>query len=233
MPERSRRFKLLFCLILTLICCRSVVSHAAGFDQSSTDYTACAALVKSNPQAALSRAETWLNQTSMLSARHCKAMAHFTLGQYGEAAKELEVLADSVTYQQPLLWFNLLSQASKARFAAGEIKRAQAHLNLALETAINHEQDPSMVPIIIEMLLDRSAILQQTEKPLEAIQDLDHALALKEDNVRALIQRAKVLDKLGKSTLALIDIRKALVIEPQNLEANGLRRELEQKTAGK
>lgn len=199
-----RIFIVLLCMIL-------------GMDASAADsqrYNACTHKVNSDPSLALKEANNWLAQEKNPSARHCRALALYGLQRYADAAFELERLALDIPPQQAALKISLFDQASTARVLALQPTKALGNLSTAIILASQHE----LTDRLHLLLLSRARLYRQMNKPLEALQDLDHLLSLEQNHKNALRERISLYTALKKKTLAARDSAVYRKLYPQEKE---------------
>src|SRR5689334_448562 len=96
------------------------------------NYERCMALARKEPSAGWETALQWESRGGRHPAEHCAAVALIGLGQYGEAGKRLETLADEMRRAPPDLLAEVLGQAGQAWLLAGDAPRAHAALTQAL-----------------------------------------------------------------------------------------------------
>lgn len=183
--------------------------------ESAAQYATCTALVKQNTQAALQQARHWHRQSGELSARHCLALAQYQLGQFKQAAAELDAILQSVSPSQSRLWFAVIKQAARAHLQAKNYPAAHSHLSEALIWTGEQEAMEAAMP---PLLLQRARILALQGDYLRAVHDLDHAYALQPDN-KLRLERARLFIRMGKNESAREDINAVLQEEPQNRHA--------------
>lgn len=208
-------------LAVSLVLCLTagMPALAAGTsDLQGDNYDQCLQTAVSDPEAAYEEASTWSDLGGGMPAKHCVAIALFGLGQFSEAAKRLEQLAQEPTSDQKTLTPQLLGQAGNAWLMAGKYDRAYAALTAGLKIA----------PDSVELLIDRSLALAATQHYWETVDDLNHALDIDPNHVDALVFRASAYRYLGTLELATDDIDRALWLAPHNipglLERGNIRR---------
>lgn len=171
-------------------------------------YKACMTLVKRNPKQAFESALAWRDMGGGDAARHCTALALVGLGEPGEGATRLEVLAQEIK-ADAVFKSRLLAQAGQAWLLAARPDRALAAQNASLK----------LNPDDSEVLTDRAQALVALGKHAEAITDLDAALAREPEKIEALVFRASAKRQTGNADGALADVGQALKLDPDQLEA--------------
>ena len=177
-------------------------------------YKACTELAASSPQAGLNYALEWLKTETRPAAYHCKAIALFNVKRYPEAAQDLQALAAKITPAQPALWVSLVKQASKAMKLSGNAVNA-----LSLLTASIAQAEAAGLTSQAGQLLAERSLLYEAAHPLDAVQDLDHALVTTPGNTALLLQRARLFMTMKKNALAKKDVAAVLARDPKNAEA--------------
>jgi tetratricopeptide (TPR) repeat protein len=176
---------------------------------ASAQYEDCLLQIEAAPDEAYERAMSWAALDGGAPAEHCAAVALIALGQYHEAGKRLEALANRLARSgQADLSLDALAQAGNAWQLAGELERAYAVQTTALEKAPNNA----------DLLVDRAVTLAAAANYGDARADLDRALALAPGRPDALIYRASARRFLGDMSGALEDVEQALTLDPDNPE---------------
>jgi len=192
----------------------------------SVQYEDCLLRVEAAPEEAYERAMSWAALDGGAPAEHCAAVALVALGQYVEAGKRLEALANRLARSgEPDLSLDALAQAGNAWLLAGDLERAYAVQTTALE----------QVPDDVELRVDRAVTLAAAANYGDALADLDRALALAPGRPDILIYRASARRYLGDMTAALEDVEQALALDPDNPEGlleRGILRRLQDDLAG-
>ena len=171
-------------------------------------YGSCMAMARSDPKAALGEAQAWRKAGGGDPALHCVAVSLLGIGEYQQAALNLESLSRSARIT-PALRGDLLGQAGNAWTLAR--KPAQAYKDQSAALALK--------PDDIDLLVDRSITLSGTGKYWEALDDLNRAIALDPDRVDALVYRAAAWRHLKSFDLAEDDATRALALQPDRLDA--------------
>lgn len=175
-------------------------------------YEYCVQLSKIRPDQALELASKWGAIGGGDGAGHCRALALIGLKDYGQAASELEDLAQKSKADAGLR-ADLLEQAGQAWLLQGEPTRAYNAQTAGLKLA------PASSPQYLLLLVDRAATLAEGAKFKEAIADLDAALAIQPDHSDALAFRATARRNLGEVDAALADAEHAVKSDPKNVNA--------------
>ena len=184
-----------------------IESDAAGLGQTR-EYGACMRLARVSPTEGFETALAWSDAGGGGAAKHCAAVALFSMGQYAEAAIRFEDLAEELRANTSLR-AELLAQAGQAWHQAGEIDRAYTTHSLALEAA---PSDPNI-------RIDRAMVLAERGQYELAIEDLDAALAANPSTVQALILRASAYRHIDRLDEALRDAVRAIELSPNYPEA--------------
>ena len=167
-------------------------------------YDACMALARSDPKAAHESALAWRKKGGGDAAVHCVAAALLGLGNYGQAGQTMAELAARTDGSRVVLKAGLLGQAANAWLIAGQPRRAEKLLTEAL----------ALVPLDVELLLDRSIARAALGQYWEALDDLNVALEQKPDRADALTFRASAWRHVDALDLAEVDIAAALKRRP-------------------
>jgi tetratricopeptide (TPR) repeat protein len=173
------------------------------------NYDRCMALARKDPSAGWETALQWQSRGGRHPADHCAAVALIGLGQYAEAGKRLEKLADDMRHSPPELVGDVLDQAGQAWLLAGDAPRAHAALTQAL----------ALLPNSPDLLTDRATASAAAGDYPKAEEDLSKALALDPKRPDALTYRASARRALGKLDAALADVQQALKLAPDSPDA--------------
>jgi len=173
------------------------------------NYERCMTLARKDPSAAWESALAWQSRGGRHPAEHCAAVALIGLGEYGEAGKRLETLADEMRHAPAELVAEVLGQAGQAWLLAGDAPRAHAALTQAL----------ALAPNASDLLVDRAEASAAAADYAHAEQDLDRALTLDPKRADALTFRAAARRALGRLDPALADAQAALKLAPDNPDA--------------
>lgn len=163
-------------------------------------YNACSGLIEKSAKEALKTADDWLKQENSASAHHCRALALYKMGRFGEAAEELEKLANSETLES-----TARITAMKQAATSWQNARIYDRSALALEKAATIAYEIDDKESAAESLMQKAKLQRSQNNNLEAVQTLDQILENEPDNRDALLLRADTFDKLGKSSLAAKD----------------------------
>ena len=187
-------------------------------DADAAMYQRCISLAQKDPAAARRLAEGWQRRGGAHPTAHCLAVALIGLKQYGEAATQLEKLAQDMTHAPASLRADVLGQAAPAWLLAGDPARAYGADGAALGL---RPGDP-------DLLTDRAEAAGAAGWFDKAVADLDPVLKADPKRLTALIYRASAYRELGRLGPALADIDKALELAPDSapalLERGNLRR---------
>ena len=188
------------------------------------EYERCLAMLRDDPEGAVSFAEAWEATGGGEGARHCAALGQLTIGEPDRAAEQLERLAIG-SRGSAAARAAVFGQAGQAWMMAGDASRAFAATTMAL----------TLNPLDADLLTDRSVALGTMRRYGEALADLDRALAIDAERTEALTFRAAALRNLDRADEALTSVQRALVNAPENPEAlleRGILRQLRNDSAG-
>ena len=188
------------------------------------EYERCLAMLRDDPEGALTFADAWEATGGGEGARHCAALGQLTIGEPDRAAEQLERLAIG-SQGSAAARAAVFAQAGQAWMMAGEPGRAFAASTMAL----------TLNPNDADLLTDRSVTLGTMRRYSEALADLDRALAIDPDRAEALTFRAAALRNLDRADEALTTVQRALSVAPENPEAlleRGILRQLRNDAEG-
>jgi tetratricopeptide (TPR) repeat protein len=173
-------------------------------------YRACAALVRSNAEQALSVAGAWRAEGGGFHARQCLGLAYVALERWAQAAGNYEEAARDADAARDPRRADLWVQAGNAWLAAGEPTRAVQALDSALATADLTEA------LRGEAHLDRARALVALGNAEGARADLDRALQLVADDPMAWYLSAELARRAGDLTRARADVGRAMTLAPDH-----------------
>jgi len=173
----------------------------------SREYDQCIEIAMRQPETGFERALAWRDLGGGVAARHCVAVALYSLGQFREAALRLERLVQEITEQG--LQTSVLSQAGNAWLMGEELERAHAALSAGLKLAPNN----------LDLLIDRSLVYAAAENYWDTVDDLNRALDVDPNNADALVFRASAYRYLDSLELASDDVNRALSFRPNHVAA--------------
>lgn len=176
---------------------------AAPAPDGNAHYQQCAALAKTNAQAAYNQALAWHSAGGGTSAEHCGALALVQLGRYAEAAPRLEALAIQPVLQSAMR-AQLYDQAGNAWLLGEDAARAEAAFSNALVYAARD----------VDLLADRARARAARRNWAGAESDLSTALDVDPDRADLLVLRASARHAGGRKAEARADIDRALGIFP-------------------
>jgi tetratricopeptide (TPR) repeat protein len=171
-------------------------------------YNSCMAMTQHDPKAALREAQAWRKEGGGDPALHCVAVSLLGIGEYQQAALNLESLSRSQRIT-PALRGDLLGQAGNAWTLARKPAEAYKDQTAALK----------LKPDDVDLLIDRSMTLSGSGKYWEALDDLNRALTLDPTRADALVYRASAWRHLKTYDLAEDDATRALTLQPDRLDA--------------
>ena len=175
-------------------------------------YQTCLQLTRKQPEKAFEMAGKWVGLGGGEPAKHCQALALVGIGEYGEGATRLEVLAQT-SKQAAGVRANMLAQAGQAWVMQDDPTRAYAAQSAALKVI------PQGTKQHVEILMDRAGTLADAGKFDEAIDDLDAALKIDSTNAEAWAFRASAYRTKGDIERALKDAERAVAAGPNNVSA--------------
>jgi tetratricopeptide (TPR) repeat protein len=182
----------------------------SGIGQAAeTTYGRCMKLAHAAPDKALAEAKAWLKSGGGQEARHCRAVALITKGQYRRGAQLLTGLAGDIKGADSGLKPELLAQAGQAWLMAGESAHAVAQFTEALGS------DPKNAGL----LTNRAIAFGLQNRFWEAIDDLNTVLDLAPGMAEAWLLRAAAYRKLSAFELAAADAERAIALAPKHAEA--------------
>jgi len=167
----------------------------------NANYRNCVAWVEHDPNQALRDAEGWRDAGGGLAARHCRALALATLGDFGQAAQEAQSIAAEMPPSPDRL--DALISAGEYFMSAGDPYSARQQFDQALVDSPNNP----------EALESRARSLAAAGDMPAAMTDLDLLLGLAPGNVEALTLRAAAKRRLGDPAGALADAETALAYD--------------------
>lgn len=179
------------------------VPVAAQPIDNAAEYRRCMELTRTKPDDAWETALAWQSLGGGEAARHCGAVALIALQKYEEAAARLEALAQD-SRRDETIRAGMLAQAGQAWLLAHRSERAYGAVTAALK----------LLPADPDLLIDRAAILAETQRYTEALADLDAAVAAAPTRADALTFRATAHRLLEDHARARADVDAALKIDP-------------------
>ena len=172
------------------------------------EYATCMRLARVSPHEGFESALAWTDAGGGGAAKHCAAVALFSMGQYGESAVRFQDLALSIGADAAAR-ADLLAQSGQAWHQAGDIDRSFVAYSAALDLS----------PRSPEIRVDRAMVLAERGRYREAVADLNIALDIDSGDVEALVLRASARRYLDALDLALADASRALKLSPRHPEA--------------
>ncbi len=194
-------------LVMSLFLAIPAIPAAAEEIDHAKRYRGCMALAKRAPQAAFDEALAWTGLGGGKAADHCAAAALVGLGQYEEAARRFEALAQVIKAEAPAR-ADLLAQAAQAWLLGGDGGRAEAVLTAALK----------LLPGDVDLLIDRAAARAQMGRYRSAVTDLDQAIGKDTGRADAYVFRASAYRFLDDPARAETDVARALALDAGHAE---------------
>jgi len=190
------------------------------FEQEQKIYQDCIALSLSEPDLSYTNALTWLETGGGLPAHHCVALSLAELGNYAEAARELEMMADDMVrgFGWPFsdrtnprdrgMLAAVYGQAGNAWLLAGEAKKAITAFTQSLrEVKLNTRENGTL-------LFDRARAQASLGRYEEALKDLSLAETMVTENADIHALKANAYRSLGQFDLAEEMLKKAFALNP-------------------
>jgi len=157
-------------------------------------YARCLDMTVRAPDKAINNALVWQTDGGGAPARHCEAVGLFHLGEYGEAAMRLELIAEDMRVGKgmpvrmeerlvataPML-ADMYGQAANAWLLADEIVRAEDAIAVALSLT------PKGSTQELDLKLDRARIFAADGDFEMALKDLEHIQAKDQGRMDILI----------------------------------------------
>ena len=171
------------------------------------EYRECLDTAKKRPEQGFERAIGWAGLGGGAPASHCAAVALIELGQFEEAARRLEKLAEEVE-QTAEFKASLLGQAGQALLLADKPEDADRLLTAAIEL---NAADASL-------WVDRARAVAARGGFGNAIRDLDRAHELNPRDADTLAFRASAFRQLDRFKDAAQDLAAALERDPNHPE---------------
>jgi tetratricopeptide (TPR) repeat protein len=183
------------------------------------DYDGCMQRVGERPEEALEGALAWEQAGGGNAARHCAAMALAALGNFADAADQLESLGWDLSADTPdATRAQVLAQAGQFWLDARQFAKADALLSAAIDLA----------PRDAEIRIDRAMVHAAAGRYQDAIIDLSAGILLDPGSAEALVLRASAFRQTGRAAEASEDVERALAMAPNDpgalLERGILRR---------
>ncbi len=213
-----RQLFIALCMIWLMIFSFKAVSMAAenrlagpsGWTRTEkAQYDACTKMSWRAPRQAFEQALAWASNGGGDLAQRCVALALYAQKKYDHAGHRWETLAQQSTRADLYERAGILAQAAQSWQMHGDMQRAKALMDQALE----------MAPDALSLYVDRAVISGEIGVFEEAIRDLSHVLAEDPVHVEALIFRATSYRYLDDFDAAFKDISNALLQDPKNPDA--------------
>jgi len=178
----------------------------AGNIDNAKEYTDCMLLASRAATEALESALAWEKQGGGDAARHCKAVAMVNLGQYEDAALELERIAQVQPQIRAPIAAELFAQAAQVWIRAGNPQRALHDQNEGLK----------LQPNDLDLLIDRAMTYGNAGMYFEALDDLNSAIDINSSRADIYVLRSAAYRHLNNLDLAQDNIEQALKLDPNN-----------------
>ena len=177
---------------------------------AETRYRACAALVRTNAEQALSVAGAWRVEGGGFHANQCLGLAYVGLERWQQAAEVYQDAARDADAGRDPRGADLWVQSGNAWIAAGEPTRAVQAFDSALATEHLSSE------LRGEAHLDRARALVALDNAAGARTDLDRALELVPADPMAWYLSAELARRAGDLTRARVDIARAMELAPDH-----------------
>lgn len=184
---------------------------------TAEQYASCTEKVRTDPNAALAHAQAWLKQGENASASHCQALALYALKDYANAAQILERISDPLKHSNLNLWQDITEQTARSWRYAEQMHRAIATLNRAILFASEDAYvDSKKAGASVKLLNARAQYYVLSKRPLDALQDYDHALNIDAASHQTRLARATLLAKMKETRLANDDAKRVMNAVPDS-----------------
>ncbi|MEN0076445.1 MAG: tetratricopeptide repeat protein [Paracraurococcus sp.] len=171
-------------------------------------YEECLGLLRTDPDGALSFAESWEGAGGGEGAKQCGALAMLALGEPEKAAERLEALARN-SAAGATARAAVFAQAVQGWMLANQPGRAFAAATMGLTIA----------PDDTGLMLDRAVALGTLGRYRESLEDLARVTAAEPDRAEAFVFQAAALRHLDRLPEAAKAVDRALALAPRNAEA--------------
>lgn len=179
-------------------------------------YQSCIGLIAQDAQKARTDALSWYMEGGGVAARHCEALALFSLEHFEEAARLFEKLAGEVIIGDGMTNFayekrgklkgELYTHAAFSWQALGKFDKAYNNFTVALVGADKATRR--------ELYLDRGLLQMDRHEDISAIKDFTQAIELAPKRHEGYFHRALAFRRLKSHHRARLDIEKGLTISP-------------------
>jgi uncharacterized protein HemY len=170
---------------------------------AATSPESCADEIKTDPVAAVAKADAWHLGGGGALARQCAALAYAAQDRWAEAATAFEQAAREAAAAKEAATAQLWIQAGNARLAAGQGREAVAAIDAALVSGMLNG------PAKGEARLDRARANVAVGDLPAARSDLDEALKLVPQDPLAWLLSASLARRMGVLDRAQADIGEA------------------------
>lgn len=184
----------------------------AASDQSTTELRSgeCAALVRTDPAAAIERATRWQTAGGGTPAGQCLGLAHAARGEWTPAAAAFEAAAQSAEIARDGRAANLWVQAGNAALAGGDPANARTDLDRAIALPVLSDAMKG------EAWLDRARAEVALNDLAGARQNLDQTIALVPQDPMAWLLSATLARRQSDLARAAKDIAQAETLAPDD-----------------
>jgi tetratricopeptide (TPR) repeat protein len=177
-------------------------------DAEASRFQSCAALVRADPEQALSQANEWRIRGGGLAARQCLGLAYAALERWPSAATVFEQAAREAAQSADPRVAELWAQSGNAWLAAEQPENALKTFDAALAV-------PGLAGAARGAVhLDRARAMVDRGEDQGARTDLDRALALAPADPFAWYLSAALARRMGSLDRAAADISRALELAP-------------------
>lgn len=187
-----------------------LAAQAGPIDTDGARFDRCAALVRTDPAAALAEATRWSVGGGTWLPRQCAGLAYAAQAKFDDAARSFENAAAAARTAQDDHAARLFAQAGNAWLAAGDAAKARAALDSALvQGTLTGLQ-------LGEARLDHARALVAAGEPDTARRDIDLALQSAPEDPLAWLLSATLARRMGDPKRAATDIAEALSRSPDD-----------------
>lgn len=181
-----------------------------AFDQKHKE---CLERIAEDSDLAYEEAMIWRSEGGGRRAKHCEAMALFSLGHEDEAAHRLDQLAKASDGGTPAMRADFYAEAANFWLIANEPKKAYGSATAGLKLKENHT----------DLRISRARAYSLDGRYDYAETDLTSALVFDPESAAAFRYRADARMRQDRLEAALKDIEASLALDPESVETAVLR----------
>lgn len=187
--------------------------QAAPMAGDRSRYSACLALVATQPQQAITQAQAWRIEGGGVMARHCLALGELEIRDYTAALKSFEGAAAASEAAADGMAVTIWSQAGDAAMRAGQPEAAVRYLTKAIDGAGGVTLSPKAGA---QLRVDRARALVDLKRDKDAAADLAAATATAPDVPFGWLLKATLARRMGDMKLAEASILEAAKRDPDS-----------------